>query len=114
MPTPRRGRYFTPDGLLRETRMIRYLFVAGLAAGLLWSGTHAVSAADEKTAPKEQPKDPQPVMGGVSQQTQKINEFILKGYEKAGIPKPTEKATDLEFMRRVFLDLLGRIPTVEE
>ena len=35
-------------------------------------------------------------------------------YEKAGIKAPAAKANDYEFMRRVFIDLLGRIPTVEE
>jgi len=84
--------------------MIRQAFVAGLTAGLLWAATQTSSAADE-------PKNP---MGGISPQTQKINEFIAKGWESAGIQKPAAKATDLEFMRRVFIDLIGRIPTVEE
>ncbi len=46
--------------------------------------------------------------------TQAINFYIAEGWEKAGIKKPAEKATDLEFHRRLFLDLLGRIPTVAE
>ena len=46
--------------------------------------------------------------------TQAINHYIAEGWEKAGIKKPAEKATDLEFHRRVFLDLLGRIPTAPE
>ncbi len=51
---------------------------------------------------------------GASPQAQKINEFIAKGWESAGIKKPAEKANDFEFMRRVFIDLIGRIPTPEE
>lgn len=86
--------------------MIRHTFLAGLAAGILWASAHTTSAADE-------PKTPAP-MGGISPQTQKINEFILKGYEAAGIKNPAKRATDHEFMRRVFIDLIGRIPTVEE
>ncbi len=50
----------------------------------------------------------------VAPQTEAINKHILDGYAKAGIKKPADKATDLEFMRRVFIDLIGRIPTSEE
>jgi hypothetical protein len=99
--------------------MIRHTLVAGLTAGLLWASAHASVAADEpkKTdapAPKKAEKDTPAPMGGVSPQTQKINELIAKGWESAGIKKPSDKATDHEFMRRVFIDLIGRIPTVEE
>jgi hypothetical protein len=90
--------------------MIRHLFVVGLSAGILWASAHSSPAADD-------PKNPAPApapMVNVSPQTQKINEFILQGYEKAGIKKPSERANDYEFMRRVFIDLVGRIPTVEE
>jgi hypothetical protein len=80
--------------------MIRHTLVAGLAVGFLWASARPTAAQEP--------------MGGVSPQTQKINELIRKGYESAGITKPAEKATDLEFMRRVFVDLQGRIPTVEE
>lgn len=82
--------------------MIRHTFVAGLAAGLLWACAHTSQAAD-----------PVP-MDGLSPQTTKINEFIAKGWDSAGIKKVAKKADDHEFMRRVFIDLLGRIPTVEE
>src|SRR4051812_3514359 len=88
--------------------MIRHTFVAGLAAGILWASAHPASAVDEPKTPAP------PAMGGISPQTQKINELIAKGYETAGIKTPAAKATDYEFMRRVFIDLLGRIPTVEE
>ena len=68
---------------------------AALAAGLLWAAGPVASAAD---AP----------------QTQKINELIAKGWADAGIKKPAARATDHEFMRRVFIDLIGRIPMPEE
>lgn len=42
-----------------------------------------------------------------------IDEQIRAGWQDAGI-RPSEQATDSEWCRRVFLDLLGRIPTVEE
>lgn len=82
--------------------MIRHMLFPSLALLLL--------LAIGRTADGQQPAS----MGGISEQTQKINEFIAKGYEAAGIKKPAARATDLEFMRRVFIDLIGRIPTVEE
>jgi hypothetical protein len=92
--------------------MIRHTFLAGLTAGLLWASAQAAPAADE---PKTQPaQPPAAAMGGISQQTQKINELIAMKWEEAGIKKVADKATEHEFVRRVFIDLLGRIPTVEE
>ncbi|HEY1186024.1 MAG TPA: DUF1549 domain-containing protein [Gemmata sp.] len=79
--------------------MTRYLFLFGLM--LVAAGTSA--AADEPKAPT----------GGITPQTQKINEFIAKGWENGGV-KPSPRANDYEYMRRVFIDLIGRIPTVEE
>ncbi len=52
--------------------------------------------------------------GPLMTSTQAINQYIADGYEKAGIKKPAEKATDFEFHRRAFLDLIGRIPTTSE
>jgi hypothetical protein len=76
--------------------------LAALAGGLLF-GASGPAAAQPASA-----------------QTQKINELIAKGWERGGITlpagqtTPTAKATDLEFLRRVFIDLVGRIPTPEE
>ncbi|MBI2825765.1 MAG: DUF1549 domain-containing protein [Planctomycetia bacterium] len=42
-----------------------------------------------------------------------INAAILQGWKDAGIA-PSQPATDGEWCRRVFLDILGRVPTVEE
>jgi hypothetical protein len=84
--------------------MIRTPTVAGgLALGTLLVVFHLVPA-QEKPGP----------IPGVSPQTQKINELIAAKWQEAGIAKPAELATDLEFMRRVFIDLIGRIPTPEE
>ena len=41
----------------------------------------------------------------VPAQTEAINKYIAQGWEKAGIRRPAARATDLEFCRRVFLDL---------
>lgn len=80
--------------------MIR-LPVAALSAGLLWLTASFAGAEDPKPAP-------------VSPQTQKINELIAKGWESAGVKKPANRASDTEFMRRAFIDLIGRIPAPEE
>jgi hypothetical protein len=42
-----------------------------------------------------------------------INELIRKGWNEAGL-SPSPPASDGEWVRRVYLDLLGRIPTAEE
>ncbi|MDB5310886.1 MAG: hypothetical protein JWO38_5088 [Gemmataceae bacterium] len=92
-----------------------------LAATLVWVLAHAAHARDPKptdpkpTDPKsadQKPADSKPSY--VSPQTQKINELILKGYESAGIKRPAARASDDEYLRRVFIDLIGRIATPEE
>ena len=46
-------------------------------------------------------------------QVSKIDKAIADAWEKAGV-KPARPATDDEFLRRAYLDLLGRIPNVQE
>ncbi len=46
-------------------------------------------------------------------QVKLINEQIGRGWVDYGL-KPAEMATDNEWCRRLFLDVIGRIPTVEE
>jgi hypothetical protein len=80
--------------------MIRLpLACAALAGALVWVAAPA-AAQDPKT--------------GISAQTQKINELIAKGWESAGVKKPADRATDHEFLRRAYIDLIGRIATPEE
>ncbi|HEY3787905.1 MAG TPA: DUF1553 domain-containing protein [Urbifossiella sp.] len=103
--------------------MIRVLLArAALAGALVWLVVQAGPAQDKKDAPKApgvkpaEPTKSEPVPGPtfVSPQTQKINELIRQGYESAGIKKPAARATDSEYIRRVFIDLIGRIATPEE
>ena len=42
-----------------------------------------------------------------------IDQLIEEGWQKAGV-KPAKPAADDEFMRRAYLDLLGRIPNIQE
>jgi len=69
-----------------------------LAAVALVTAIAGVSLADEPPKP-----------AGVSPQTAFINEQLAKAW-KANNLKPSNKADDYEFCRRVFLDLIGRIP----
>lgn len=49
----------------------------------------------------------------VPPQTQTINDELGKAWKVADL-KPSKKATDYEFVRRAFIDIVGRIPTAEE
>ncbi|MBN9523920.1 DUF1549 domain-containing protein [bacterium] len=89
--------------------MIRLSLVrAALAGGLVWAVAAATSTAQPPAGKEAVPTGP------VALQVLKINELVQKGYESAGIKRPADKATDHEFLRRVFIDLIGRIPTIEE
>jgi hypothetical protein len=76
--------------------------------------------ADEKPAGEEKAKADEskiegtamPVSGGAPQ-TALINESLAK-FWKDNSARPSRRATDNEFVRRVYLDLLGRIPTIWE
>jgi hypothetical protein len=106
--------------------MIRvYLGRAAIAAALVWLAV-PLGPAQDKVETKDPPKttdkaseakpEPTPVPGtpGLSPQAAKINEFIKKGYESAGIKRAAARANDYEFIRRVYIDLIGRIATPEE
>ncbi len=73
---------------------------AGLfAAGAILVSASAVRAADGPVLPPA---------------TIAINQQIAKGWSDLGIKTPAKKATDDEFIRRVFIDLIGRIATPDE
>jgi hypothetical protein len=46
-------------------------------------------------------------------ESQKIDQLLAQGWEKAGL-KPNPPASDEVLVRRLYLDIAGRIPTVEE
>jgi len=45
---------------------------------------------------------------------QAINDLIAEKWKEAGIKAPAKRAPDLEYLRRAFIDLIGRIPSSEE
>ncbi len=70
---------------------------AGLLAAVLFAVVPVASAAE-----------------GTSPQTASINELIAAKWKEAEIKKPAAKSTDSEFLRRAFIDLIGRIAATEE
>ncbi|MFO0806164.1 MAG: DUF1553 domain-containing protein [Gemmataceae bacterium] len=101
--------------------MIRVLLGrSALAAALVWLVVPSGPAQDKKDPPAKpepaaKPETPLPAATpGLSPQAQKINELIKKGYEAGGIKKSAARATDQEYIRRVFIDLVGRIATPDE
>ncbi|MBS1830871.1 MAG: DUF1549 domain-containing protein [Acidobacteria bacterium] len=54
-----------------------------------------------------------PAEAGVAPQTQKINDLLSQAW-KANNLKASARASDSEFLRRVYLDLIGRIATPKE
>lgn len=77
----------------------------------------------DKDAPKKEAKiEPPPATFPVrkdlppatgAQHVALIDEHITKGW-KANSTYPSERCTDYEFIRRASLDIVGRIPTIEE
>ena len=77
----------------------------GSLSSLSWERRRCSAAADDST--KGSPGD------DTSSKPAFIDQLIEEAWQKAGV-KPAKPATDDEFMRRAYLDLLGRIPNVQE
>ena len=90
----------------------RTVSVAGLLAFA------AVTFGQEKEVPKvKAPRGPEGSVGasrsGRSSQTQKINDLLAKAWAENKV-RPSRRATDYEFIRRAYLDIIGRIATPAE
>jgi hypothetical protein len=83
----------------------------GLLISLSASNSVAAEVAAASSAHRSKAKDA--VMDYNFPQVAFINEQIRQGWEAAGY-KPSGVATDAEWCRRLFLDVLGRVPTVQE
>ncbi len=75
------------------------IVLAGMGC-LAWAGDPGPKGASKKT-------------GSAIPQVAAIDKGIAEAWAAAGV-KPTRPASDEEFLRRVYLDLVGRIPTVQE
>jgi hypothetical protein len=80
-----------------------------------WAQALVVMAAVAagSVAAAEQQQEPAPDEHYGIPQVKFINEQIVSGWGDAGV-QPSGDATDGEWCRRVHLDLIGRVPTVEE
>jgi Protein of unknown function (DUF1553)/Protein of unknown function (DUF1549) len=81
-------------------------FVVGLLVIAAFSATTAFSAAADDSTKGSAGDDS-------SAPPAFIDQMIGEAWQKAGV-KPAKPASDEEFMRRAYLDLLGRIPNVQE
>lgn len=88
----------------------RNVFTAAAVISLSLAGT---ARADEpaKAAPTPDATKPRP--SNISPQTAFINDQLAKAWAANSLT-PSAKADDYEFSRRVFLDLIGRIPRADE
>jgi hypothetical protein len=99
--------------------MTRARGVLAVVAAALTAGLVAVAFSPPATGqtPNQLPSVPPAGGSGNSSSDSQIIAFInaqiKKGWDDNGI-KPSEVASDYEFLRRVYLDIIGRIPTLEE
>lgn len=73
-----------------------------LTAILTVAAMPVIARADNRTTPE------------FATPTEAINHYIREGYTKAKIATPAARASDHEFLRRASIDLIGRVPTIEE
>ena len=92
-----------------------------LAASILALGLVAIPAlgADPKPKPKlvkdkaTAAADPAEARGGIKEKAAAIDALLQDAWEGASV-KPSKRADDAEYLRRAYLDLVGRIPNVKE
>jgi hypothetical protein len=79
--------------------------------GLVWSAEKR-SAVPKTAAAK--PREPERVASGsTGAKPEFLDKMIQEAWEGSNI-KPSRECTDDEFLRRAYLDVLGRIPNIEE
>jgi hypothetical protein len=110
------------SGMFRLSRARRAAGLACtvLALSLLLLGSTPASAAEEAeadpvaSADTTSPRVPDPASASSDADViGYINQLIRQGWKDNGV-SPSKVATDGEWCRRVYLDVLGRIPTAEE
>jgi len=91
-----------------------FAVLAGLGAGVLWAAEKPGTA--EPKATKEKADDEAASAGESKAKPAKldfIDEMIKEAWNEAKV-KPSRLATEEEFLRRAYLDVIGRIPNVDE
>lgn len=99
---------------MRHRHVSRFLAIAGVLIGTVWAGS---LSADDVASP---PKSAKPTVAetpaqpfGTTAQTQRVNDLLAKAWADNNV-KPSARASDHEFLRRVYLDLIGRVATPKE
>jgi hypothetical protein len=102
-----------PTGIMLSSLLV----LGGYAA---WCNTAGHSAEDPKPEKKDAPDKPRSPTGGIAGGGASdadiiayINQQIEQGWAENKIT-PSRAASDHEFLRRAYLDLVGRIPSVAE
>ncbi|MEM7454907.1 MAG: DUF1549 domain-containing protein, partial [Planctomycetota bacterium] len=90
---------------------IALLTSASLAAGFALSGSPYPAVATEGT--HSVALSEHSLENSLERRVQQIDERITSVWDEFDL-RPSREATDGEWCRRLFLDVLGRIPTVEE
>ena len=84
-----------------------------MAAALLHDDARAADVPSVSAKSQSAVKSTKPNAGGELPQVALINEHVRRQWEAAKV-SPSPPAADGEWCRRVYLDVLGRIPTVDE
>ncbi|HEX3655819.1 MAG TPA: DUF1549 domain-containing protein [Pirellulales bacterium] len=94
--------------------MVRVVASLSLAA-LLVLGLSGITVAAEGEAARPVPRrlDRKPKFVGDAETIRFVNAEIREGWQDANL-EPSPQARDGEWCRRVYLDVLGRIPTIDE
>src|SRR5207248_10464849 len=88
--------------------------VMGAVLGAVLGRAGSASAGDQpKPGSARKPLVSTPKPTSSIPQVALIDRAIAEGWDKATV-QPAKPATDEEFLRRAYLDLLGRIPNVQE
>jgi hypothetical protein len=78
-----------------------------------WSLMAMIVVAVTYPAPADEPKPVGTQAGTTGVKLDYIDSMLKESWEEANI-KPSKRATDEEFLRRAYLDVLGRIPNIRE
>src|SRR5262245_22626073 len=88
--------------LALESRRFLFMTVTTILPAMIVG--QSTAAADRGKSPGEKPS---------AGKVDFIDKLLEAAWKKAGV-RPARTATEEEFLRRAYLDLVGRIPSVEE
>src|SRR5262245_26578974 len=95
----------------RPWRSLAMVALVGSAAGLL--GTAVTAGPPPGAPPNSEAKRKGGLTKPVDRKPDYLDAMLAEAWSAANI-KPSGEAPDAEYFRRVYLDIVGRIPTVQE